>query len=191
MSIFGNIRHGFEQIPQGFQHLPDHLQHIPDELKKAGVDLGELQQWVHHECVTVLETAAEEFAKRALREGAEAATKLYNALSNLRSKRPDLADAIDEVPFYLGLSAVTLNYDRFYSRAEGLCKILNNLKESFEFRRSNIKTVALNTGPTSVSFDVSAELFSSLISIKAGTQIPLALGVELMDLVLAEVGVPE
>ena len=191
MSIFDNIRHGFEQIPQGFQHLPDHLQHIPDELKKAGMDIEKVQEWVHHECVTVLEAAAEEFAKRALREGSEAAKKLYDALTTLRNNRPDLVDAIDEVGFSVSLSAVTLNYDRFYSRAEGLCRVLNGLINTFEFRRSHIKTVVKNTGPTSIAFNINAEVFSSLLSIGAGTQIPLALGVELLDLVLAEVGVPE
>ena len=191
MSIFDNIKHGFEQIPQGFQHLPQHLQHIPQELQKAGLDAAEVRQWLHHECQLVLESAAGSFAKRALREGSEAANKAYAWLKAKRAARPDLADDIDEVGFSLSLSAVKLIYDRFYERAEGLCKILGGLVDGFEFRRSHIKEVAKNTGPTYIDFNVSAEVLSSLFSVGFEGHIPAALGIEMLDLVLAEVGVPE
>ena len=179
------------KIKQGFEHLPDQFKHLPDELQHAGIDITKVQQWIHHECVSVLETAAEEFAKRALRESAEAATKLYNELTKLRNSKPELVDAIDDVQITLSLSAVTLTYDKFYSRAEGLCKFLNGLIDTFEFKRSHIKNVITNTGPSSIAFNIDAEVFSSLLSIGAGIQIPIALGVELLDIVLAEIGVPE
>ena len=169
---FGDIKRTFEHIPDQFSP-----QGIQDAIR------GEFQQ--------LLSSAAGQIAKEAFKRSAGMAQKTYNSLKAFRESKPDLVEAIDGLGISVTLSVITLHYDGFYGRAEGLTRLLNEQSQHFQFNRHSIRWIIQNTGPKSVDVNVSGELFTSAFSAGVGIHAPLALMVALVDEALAHAGVPE
>ena len=128
---------------------------------------------------------------RIFRTSADFADALYGRLQSLRQTRPDLVEAIDSVSIPISLSVLSLEYDGFMGRAEGLCRLLKEQAAHFQFNRHSIKWILNNTGPSKIGVNLSGELFTSVFSFSIGVNMPLALGVEIVDLALEKAGVPE
>ena len=157
--------------------VQESLHAVPDELKHVVKD-----EFLH---------AAGEAAEIAFRKSAQLADASYRHLSQLRQSKPDLVEAIDGVWIDVSMSIVTFHYEGFYGRAEGLCRVLKQQSEHFQLRRSTVRWLLENTGPTTFAFNISGELFTSAISAGVGFGGPLAVMVELLDLGLEHLGVPE
>ena len=168
----------FDKIKKGFEHLPQELQHVPQQLQHAGLDPHSIQNWIHEEFEHGLQYVADKAAKEALRQSSELANKIYSKLTELKQSHPNLVDEIDDVSIDVSLSIVTMSYDKFYSRAAGLTKVLADAHNNFKLSRSFIRTLIKNTGPTRITFSISGELFTSAVSAGLQCGIPLALGVE-------------
>ena len=188
---FQAIEHAFHPVGQAVAHfdpaqaakaIEAHIQH--EVLEK-------IPSQVHGAIKSELLDVGEAAAKEAFRFSCELARKTYNKLGALRSSRPDLVSDIDLVSMTVSLSVVTLEYSGFYSRAEGLCNLLDQMHQNFKLRRSFVKNLIINSGPTSANITVSGEIFTSAISAGAGITVPISLLAELVDLALAEVGIPE
>ena len=169
----------FGKIKRTFEHIPDQFspQGIQDAIR------GEFQQ--------LLSSAAGQIAKEAFKRSAGMAKKTYDSLKAFRESKPDLVEAIDELGISVTLSVITLHYDAFYGRAEGLTRLLTEQSQHFQFNRHSIRWIIENTGPKSVDVNVSGELFTSAFSAGVGIHAPLALMVALVDEALAHAGVPE
>ena len=192
MGIRINFNKLGHQIQQGFEHLPQEIAHVPQQIQQqTGIDPHAIQDWIHHEVDQVLQAGAKEVAEVAFKESAKAARALYGGMQKLRDSKPDLATAIDGVSVQVTLSVLTMTYDGFMHRAEGLCNLLEAQSKNFAFTRQSVRWIIENTGPTAISLNVEGELFTSALS--AGIQIdaPLALAVELIDMALEAAGVSE
>ena len=98
---------------------------------------------------------------------------------------------INEVSIPASLSVVNMEYNGFYNRAKGLCRLLSEQADHFQFNRHNIKWVLENTGPSKIGVNISGELFTSIFSFSIGVNMPLALGIEIVDIALERAGLPE
>lgn len=185
-----SIHINFNRISKGFQHLPDQFKHIPDELQKAGLDPHILQEFVHQEFQNVIQSGAGEIAKQVFEKSAAGAEFLYNKLKEFENSHPELVNEINDVGISVSLSVLTLGYDNFYSRAEGLVGLLKTKANDFRLQRNNIIWILENTGPTTVDVNVSGELFSSLVSAGIGISVPFKLGLLILDEILEQAGVP-
>lgn len=139
---------------------------------------------------SALAEGGEAIAKEALSLSAKGARALYGKLHALRESRADLYDAIDEVGFQVSISVVTFSYARFMGRAAGLCDLLDRIARDQVLKRSTVKYLLLNSGPEELHIHISGQLFTTAISAGIGISVPFALGVELVDMALAELGVP-
>ena len=148
---------------------------------------GEIKHLVQDEMLH----AAGQAAQVAFKQSAKMADKTYKHLTDLRNSKPELVTAIDGIFVDVSMSVVTFHYEGFYGRAEGLCRVLNQQADNFQLRRSTIKWLLENTGPTSFSFNLSGELFTSAISAGVSFGGPLAVMIELLDIGLEHMGVPE
>ena len=164
------------------------FQHIPQEL---GVDPNRIVDAIRGELQHVLTEMAAPIAKQAFKTSAGLAEKTYNSLKNFHDTHTDLVEAIDELGISVSLSVITLNYDGFYGRAEGLCRLLKEQSDHFQFNRHSIRWIIKNSGPKSVDINLSGELFTSAFSAGVSIHAPLALMIELVDEALAHAGVPE
>ena len=191
MSIHINFNNIGNQIKRGFEQLPQQIAHVPDQLQHAGLDPHAIQDWIHHETDAVLHAAADEIAGAAFRESVTAARAFKERVESLRNDRPDLADAIDGVAIQISLSVMSLTYENFMKRAEDICNLLDQQSQGFQFRRSTIKHVIGITHPDKITFNISGELFTSVLSAGIGIDVPQILAVELMDMALEAAGVPE
>ena len=167
---FNKIRHAFDKVP----NLP-----------------GDIRNALHDEFQQLLSSSAGEIAKVAFRKSAEYANKTYQTLKRFREQHPELIEALDEFGISVSLSVLTLHYDGFYGRAEGLTRLLTEQSQHFQFNRHSIRWIIENTGPKSVDVSVSAELFTSAFSAGIAFHAPNALMVQMVDEALAHVGVPE
>ena len=167
---FNKIRHAFDKVP----NLP-----------------GDIRNALHDEFQQLLSGAAGEIARVAFRKSAEYANKTYQTLQRFREAHPELIEAIDEFGISVSLSVVTLHYDGFYGRAEGLTRLLTEQSEHFQFNRHSIRWIIANTGPKSVDIALNGELFTSAFSAGVSFHTPNALMVAMVDEALAHVGVPE
>lgn len=189
MSIHINWNNLGHDIQRGFQQLPQQIAHVPDQLQHAGLDPHAVQDWVRHEVKAVMQGAAGEVAGIAFRKSAEFARSFYNQMQGLRQSKPDLATAIDGVGIDISLSILTLHYEGFMGRAEGLCNLLDQQAQNFQFRRSTVRWILENTGPTGITIGISGELFTSALSAGIGINAPLALAIELVDIALEHAGI--
>lgn len=191
MSIRINFNKIGHDIRKGFEHIPQEIAHVPNQLQRLGVDPHHLQDWIHHETQEVILSAADEVAEVAFKKSAAAANAAYQWLKALESRKPNLIDAINEVSIGVGFSIVNFSYKGFYTRAEGLCKLLVDQSNDFHMDRTGVRNLLVNTGPTEIGINISGELFTSLASASFSIQAPLLVAVELVDWALEETGVPE
>ena len=171
---FGDIKRTFEHIPQNIGIDPNH---IIDSIR------GEFQH--------ILSETAAPVAKQAFRTSAAVAAAVYEKFQSLEQSKPALVDAINAFALPASLSVVQMEYDGFYRRAEGLCRLLTEQSEHFQFNRHAIRWVLENTGPSKIGVNFSGELFTSVFSFSIGGTMPWALGVEIVDVILEKAGVPE
>ena len=189
LNVFNNLGN---QIRSGFEHLPQNIAHIPQQVEQAtGINPEDIRTWILHEVGDVLTHTAGDVAKGAFKTSAGLAQGIYDKLQELESERPELVDAINKVAMPISLSVVNMKYDNFYGRAEGLCRVLTEQAQKFEFNRHSIKWILENTGPTEIGVTLSGQLFTSLIAFSIGLECPLELAIELVDIALEKAGVPE
>ena len=169
-----------------FSDIGDRFKHIPQDL-----DPNRIKDLIKHEFQDVMQSSASQIARQAFKQSAGLAQKTYAKMKAFRESHPNLIDAIDTLGLSVSLSVVTLHYDGFYGRAEGLTRLLSTQAEHFEFNRHSVRWVLSNTGPKSVDININGSLFSSVLSAGVGVHGELALVVELVDLALQHVGVPE
>ena len=184
------------------------LDGVVDEIQKArrwaGGRINEIDKTLENLPDAIETTArrvvlnlAEHAVEEGLKVAADTARKAHKGMARFRDQRPDLVDAIDQLGFEVEIKAVvsfTLEYDGFYERAEETAGILDRFgHDGFEFTRSNVRGFITAMGPSSISFG--GELEFSLGATAGGAirlkAIPLTLAVELIDLALDELGVPE
>ena len=170
----GDIKRTFEHIPQQLNIDPNH---IIDSIR------GEFQH--------ILSETAAPVAKTAFKVSAAIAGGLYERFQRLEQARPDLVAAINDFSLPASLSVISMEYDGFYKRAKGLCRLLAEQADHFQFNRHSIKWILENTGPTKIGVNLSGELFTSVFSFSIGGVMPWALGVEIVDVILEKAGVPE
>ena len=171
-----------------FNDLKRKFQHIPQDL---GIDPNALQNAIRGEFQHIMSEMASPVAKQIFRTSADFAGALYGRFQSLRVSKPELADAIDGVSIPVSLSVVNMEYGGFMTRAEGLCRLLKEQSEHFQFNRHSIKWILKNTGPDKVGVTLSGELFTSVFSFSIGVNMPWDLGIEIVDLALERMGVPE
>ena len=144
-----------------------------------------------------MEALAKEAIKPVLKQAAKDARAWHRAMKKLREERPDLVDAIDALGFVVTLKCnveIELEYANFYTRAEEIAGILDRFgDDGIKPRRRDIIGFMRATGPTAVDLGIGAEL-SLGVDIGGSAKlssIPLELFLELADLALEELGVPE
>ena len=145
-----------------------------------------------------LEDAMEAFAKSITSEGLRKVRSSLNSahkkMTALREAKPGLVDAIDEVSFYVEFGPIKATYASFYSRSEGLSHVLS---QPPDFKRSSIVGFFRATVPTSIDFGLSVQVVALVVGSKelgiggGMGDIPGALAVELLDVILEAAGVPE
>lgn len=171
----------FNDIRRKFEHIPQDL----------GIDPHAIQDTIRGEFQHIMSEMASPVAKQVFKTSAHFADALYGRFQSLRQSKPELADAIDGVSIPISLSVINLEYDGFMRRAEGLCRLLIEQSEHWQFNRHSVKWLINNTGPDKIGINLSGELFTSVFSFSIGVNMPLALGVEIVDLALEKAGVPE
>ena len=144
------------------------------------------------------EDAMEAFAKSITAEGLRkvraSLDSAHKKMTELREAKPGLVDAIDEVSFYVEFGPVKATYASFYSRSEGLSHVLS---QPPDFKRSSIVEFFRATVPTSIDFGLSVQVVALVVGSKelgiggGMGDIPGALAVELLDVILEAAGVPE
>ena len=171
---FGDIKRRFEHIPQDL-----------------GIDPHKIVDAIRGEFQHILVEGAVPIAKKIFKTSAEFATALYHHLESVRADYPDLSDEIDKVAIPISLSVVNLEYEGFMRRAEGLCRLLSEQADHFQFNRHSIKWIINNTGPNKIGITLSGELFSSVLSFSIGVNMSSKLAAEIVDVALEKAGVPE
>ena len=171
-----------------FGDIKRQFQHIPQDL---GIDPHQIVDAIRGELQHVLTEAAGPIAKVAFKKSAEYAKKTYDTLTSWKANHSELVSAIDTLGISVSLSVVTLHYDGFYGRAEGLTRLLSEQADHFQFNRHSIRWIIKNTGPKSVDINLSGELFTSAFSAGVGVHGEIDLLVALVDEALAHMGIPE
>ena len=171
---FGDIKRTFQNVP-----------------KNLGIDPRMLQDSIRGEFQHIITEMAAPIAKQAFRTSAGLAKKTYESMKRFKESKPNLVEAINELGISVSLSVITLHYNGFYTRAEGLCRLLEEQASHFQFNRHSIRWILSNTGPDSIDINISGELFTSAFSAGVGVHAPLDLMIELVDEALAHAGVAE
>ena len=180
-----DIRHQAENALRNVQHDAERgIRNVGHEITTA------LPQQAEAAIKDALVTTAEPVAKEAFALSIKTARGVHARLQALEKSHPDLVDAINAVSVSVTLSVVTLDYDNFYHRAEGWLNLMQKSHDNFHLSRKFIHDIITNSGPTSMSVNVSGELFTSAISAGAGVTVPTALIAELVDVALEKAGVP-
>ena len=169
-----------------FSDIADKFKHIPHDL-----DPNRIKDLIRNEFQEVMQSSACQVARLAFKQSAGLANKTYTKMKAFRESHPDLVEAVDTLGISVSLSVVTLHYNKFFGRAEGLTRLLSTQAEHFEFNRHSVRWIIQNTGPESIDINISGELFTSALSAGVGLHGELALLVELVDMSLAHAGVPE
>ena len=175
-----NIRNVQHQMGEGLYNAK---KDIEGGLHKAG---DAIKQELKDESLKLAGAAA----KEAIQKGMKTVRKGKEKMDSFRETHPDLVSAIDQVSVSVGLSVVTMSFSDWYSRADELLTAMSPFADDFSLTRTSIKNFMLATAPSSVDFGISGELFSNVLSASASLTVPGALAVELIDLLLEELGVP-
>ena len=172
----------FGDIKRTFQHIPHDL----------GIDPHALQDAIRGEMQHVLQEVAAPLAKQTFKTSAEFAKSLYWLFQEAKEKYPEFVDEINKIGIPISLSVVNLRYGEFMTRAEGLCRLLIEQSEHFQFNRHSIKWIIENTGPSQIGVNISGELITSVFSFSIGVDgVSAKLGALIVDLALKKAGVPE
>ena len=171
----------FGDIKRRFEHIPQNL----------GIDPHAIQDAIRGELQHILQEVASPIAKKMFQTSAHFAQAVYEHLTALRVSNPELVGEIDAVSIPISLSVIHMEYSGFYHRAEGLCRLLLEQSEHFQFNRHSVKWIINNTGPTKIGVNFSAELFTSALSFSIGVNMSSTLAAEIVDIALEKAGVPE
>lgn len=169
-----------------FSDIGDKFKQIPHDL-----DPNRIRDLIRSEFQEVLHSSASQIARQAFRQSASLANKTYQQLKAFREEHADLVEAVDTLAISVSLSVITLHYDGFYGRAEGLTRLLSTQAEHFDFNRHSVRWIIENTGPKSIDININGELFTSAFSAGVGIHGERSFLVELVDTALEHVGVPE
>ena len=183
----------FSSMGEGDFHSESFFSDLGDRFKKIPetINPDNIKNLIRDEFQEALQSSAGVIARQAFKQAAGLAQKTYSKMKAFRESHPNLIEAIDTLGISVSLSVISLNYDAFYGRAEGLTRLLSTQAEHFEFNRHSVRWIIQNTGPKSVDININGELFTSALSAGVGLHGELALVVELVDLALEHVGVPE
>ena len=153
-----------------------------------------LPELVQEELQDAIEAFAKAITSEGLRKVRASLNSAHKKMTALRDSKPGLVDAIDEVSFYVEFGPVKATYASFYSRSEGLSHVLS---QPPDFKRSSIVGFFRATVPTSIDFGLSVQVVALVVGSKelgiggGMGDIPGALAVELLDVILEAAGVPE
>ena len=194
----GELEHVGEEAKGELQHLANEARGEIEEVAKKAK--GELEE-VAEDARDLVEAALQELAKAVTREGLKklrgAVKTAAGKMEDLARDKPRLVESIDACGFELNLGPLTLEYDGFYSRSEELLDALDRfVGQPPAFRRKPVLELVEALGPTTLDFGASIEFALVVGSQELGVggklkSVPLALGTEIADLVLKELGVPE
>ena len=126
---FGDIKRRFEHIPQDL-----------------GIDPHKIVDVVRGEFQHILVEGAVPIAKEAFRKSADFAGSVYVKLQEFENSHPELAEEINNLSISVNLSVLTLHYDKFLGRAEGLCRLLKEQADHFQMNRHTLKWIILKFG---------------------------------------------
>ena len=165
---------------------------LPGMMEEVFVE--KLPALVEEELQDAIEAFAKSLTSEGLRRVRSSLNSAHKKMTELRESKPGLVDAIDEVSFYVEFGPVKATYASFYSRSEGLSHVLS---QPPDFKRSSIVGFFRATVPTSIDFGLSVQVVALVVGSKelgiggGMGDIPGALAVELLDVILEAAGVPE
>ena len=157
-------------------------------------EMEALPEKIEDELQDAFAAFAKSITAEGLRKVRSSLDSAHKKMTELREAKPDLVDAIDEVSFYVEFGPVKATYASFYSRSEGLSHVLSKPPD---LKRSSIVEFFRATVPTSIDFGLSVQVVALVVGSKelgiggGMGDIPGALAVELLDVILEAAGVPE
>lgn len=164
-----------------------------DAKKVAEETVGDVEEWVEDK----LEELAEALCSTALAQVASLLHTMHAEMEKLEKDRPELVDSINALGNTLQLGPLTLQWSGFYGRAENILGVLDKYaNEPPAFRRGDIIEMIRALGPDSIDpgIDISFALGVGSKSLGVGggfSDIQLDLFLELADVIMDELGVPE
>ena len=190
--VRGDVKDAFEQI----EKLPDTIEREAERVARKVYE--ESTEGIEELVEDAIESFASALAQQGIQEFRDLVNEAKSGLDSLRESRPALVDEIDNLSIYLELGPVTMTWEGFYTRAQQVADILDYYVDNPPtVRRKDILDFIAAVAPTSVDAGISVQaallvVSSKELSIGAGLgEIRLALFLELGDLILDELGVPE
>ena len=186
-----SAKHGIEDTATAAKHdITDAAQKVQDTAEKLpGMAAAAVQ--------TAVEELVEAFSAAGLRRFRSTVKAAKRKLDALHSSKPELIGEIDQVGVYLQLGPLTLTWEEFYSRAEHVIGSLDEFVSSPPgFHRRPVLDLIRGIGPTSIDAGISVQFAlvvgSDELGVGGGLNgLRLALFLEVGDVVLEELGVPE
>ena len=201
--------------------LEKEMRKIESGVKKEGSNIynmsQDLKKQLEKESQKALHTVEDAFEKKlpalldkALKDLAGALTKeglkkirnlarrAKKQMGQLEKKKPALVGAINGLSFYVELGPVKLGYSGFYARSKELVSVLDSyVNAPPAFRRGPLLDFMRATGPSSVDTGLSVQVVAVVVGSKelgiggGLNDIDPELALELLDVILEEMGVPE
>ena len=172
-----------------------------EELKNAGnkikKDLGDLPKLIEDAAKSIFEDLASIATKEGAKKICDLLSGAISGMEFLETSRPKLVDAINAAGFEIEIGPVTCSYAGFYSRSQELLTAIENFStKKPSFRRSYFIGMLRDLGPDEVDLGISIQIIALVVASKElgiggklkSLQLDLAL--ELLDIVLKEIGVP-
>ena len=160
-------------------------------------EVEKLPKQVEKELKKVLDALNSEVFKQTLPLILKAAKEAKKRMDWLKKNKPAIASAIDDVSFAPKLGPVVLKFTRFYERADTIIGDLEALlKKDFKIGRKSIREIIRAIGPDSIDLGIDVNLAALVVTSDAVglgfslPELPLELGLEILDEVLKACGVP-
>ena len=184
-----------EEIGKIRKSAEEELKNTGNKIKK---DLGDLPKLVEDAAKSVFEDLASIATKEGAKKICDMLSGAIDGMAKLEKSKPNLVDAINAAGFEIEIGPVTCSYTNFYNRHQELLTAIegfSNKKPSF--RRSYFISMLRALGPDAVDLGISVQIIALVIASKelgiGGKlkEIQLELALELLDIVLKEIGIPE
>lgn len=183
-----HVESGLKQTEKSIiTDLRDTGRNIEKQLANKGKD-------IEQELQKVLRPFSALVTKEAMEKGFHLAYKgasfLQRRLDLLEQRKPDLVDAINEVPLSFSVMCFTPTFENFYSRSQlVVSKLAVFSKRPPKYSRKEILDVYRILGATSL--EIEPEILAAVLKVASiKTALPQALVIELGDVIMEELGVP-
>ena len=165
--------------------------------KKIKDDLGDLPKLIEDAAKSIFEDLAAIATKEGAKKICDLLSGAISGMESLEKSRPNLVDAINAAGFEFEIGPVTCSYAGFYSRSKSLLDAIEDFStKKPSFRRSYFIGMLRALGPDEVDLGISIQIIALVVASKelgiGGKlkSLQLELALELLDIVLKEIGVP-